>query len=71
MIIVSDEAWKELRSLYLDLQEEVDTLEVINDANIGDLSKQGRIASALNGSVKRLRKLMERADKLEVEIMRE
>lgn len=68
---MSDEAWKELRSLYLDLQEEVDTLEVINDANIGDLSKQGRIASALNGSVKRLRKLMERADKLEVEIMRE
>ena len=68
---MSDEAWKEFRSLYLDLQEEVDTLEVINDANIGDLSKQGRIASALNGSVKRLRKLMERADKLEVEIMRE
>ena len=68
---MSDEAWKEFRSLYLDLQEEVDTLEVINDANIGDLSKQGRIASALNGSVKRLRKLMERADKLEVEIVKE
>ena len=71
MIIVSDEAWKELKSLYLDLQEEVETLEVINDANIGDVAKQGHIASALNGSVKRLRKLMERADELEVKIMRE
>ena len=70
-MIVTDEAWKELRSLYLDLQEEVDTLEVINDAAIGYLSTQGRIASALNGSVRRLRKLMGRADKLEVEIVKE
>ena len=70
-MIVTDEAWKEFKSLYLDLQEEIETLEVSNDANIGDVAKQGHIASALNGSVKRLRKLMERADELEVEIMRE
>ena len=70
-MIGTDEAWKEFKSLYLDLQEEIETLEVSNDANIGDVAKQGHIASALNGSVKRLRKLMERADELEVEIMRE
>ena len=70
-MIVTDEAWKEFKSLYLDLQEEIETLEVSNDANIGEVAKQGHIDSALNGSVKRLRKLMERADELEVEIMRE
>ena len=68
---MTDEAWKELKSLYLDLQEEVETLEVINAVNIEHHVKHDRIVSALNGSVKRLRKLMERADKLEVEIMRE
>ena len=68
---MSEEALKKLRALYLDMQEEIETLEVINDANIGELSNRGHIDSALNSCVKRLRKLMERADELEVEIMRE
>ena len=68
---MSEEARKELRDLYINLQAEIDTLEVINDANIGELSKRGHIDSALNSCVNRLRKLMERADELEVELLRE
>ena len=41
---MKEEALKELKSLYLDLQEEVETLEVINDACIGEVSVQGRIS---------------------------
>ena len=70
-MIVTDEAWKELKDLYIDLQDEINTLEVINDANIGEISDRGRIDTALNSCVHRLRKLMERADELEVKIMRE
>ena len=40
---MSDEAWKELKDLYIDLQDEINTLEVINDANIGEI----RIGDAL------------------------
>ena len=69
-MIVSEEAMKELKALYLDLQEEVETLEVINDATMEGCSEKGRIFGALNGSVKRLRKLMDRADALESEITR-
>ena len=56
----------ELRILHIDLMEEVCTLEVINDANLGEISDRGYIAAALNGCVKRLRKLMDRADELEL-----
>lgn len=57
---------KEIKDLYIDLMEEVCTLEVINDANLGEVSDRGHIDAALNGCVKRLRKLMERADELEL-----
>lgn len=57
---------KELKNLYIVLMDEVCTLEVINDANLGEVSDRGHIDAALNGCVKRLRKLMERADELEL-----
>ena len=60
-----------LRNLHTDLMEEVCTLEVINDANLGEVSDRGHIDAALNGCVKRLRKLMERADELELKIWAE
>ena len=62
---------KELKNLYIDLMDEVCTLEVINDANIGEVSDRGHIDAALNGCVKRLRKLMERADELELKSLTE
>ena len=60
---------REMKNLYIDLMEEVCTLEVINDANLGGASYKGHIDAALNGCVKRLRKLMERADALELKIL--
>ena len=59
---------KEIKDLYIDLIDELCTLEVINDANIGEVSDRGHIDAALNGCVKRLRKLAERADALELKI---
>ncbi|MBR2132674.1 MAG: hypothetical protein IJ955_09135 [Oscillospiraceae bacterium] len=62
---------REMKNLYIDLMEEVCTLEVINDANLGGTSDKGHIDAALNGCVKRLRKLMERADTLELKSLTE
>ena len=62
---------KAIKDLYIDLIDELCTLEVINDANIGEVSDRGHVDAALNGCVKRLRKLAERADALELKIWAE
>ena len=60
---------KEIKDLCIDLQDEIDTLVVINDANLGIVADRKYIDSALNGCVRRLEKLMEQVDALELKLL--
>ena len=46
-------------------EEEMSTLEIINDANLQETSERGNIDCALNACVRRLRGLMERLNDFE------